>query len=192
MPQESSTAQGTKSDDGLLTVQDVVRLLSVDQRTVYRYKAERGLPFFKCGSLVRIRRQDVEAWLRGERAMPALTHSHNGAPVVHQRAPTNLQPQALIPEPIDAPDSAPYSAPRLHDLEARVSVLETFITTLQRQSAQMIGAPNGAPRSAPTVATKKRGFVIACDLSDALDRVRSKNSNLPLQQRLQISNPLLG
>jgi hypothetical protein len=66
-------------------------------------------------------------------------------------------------------NSAPYSAPRLNDLEARVSVLEAFITTLQRQPPQMVGTPNGALRSAPTTATKKRGFVIACDLSDALD-----------------------
>jgi hypothetical protein len=28
---------------------------------------------------------------------------------------------------------------------------------------------NGTLRSAPTTATKKRGFVIACDLSEALD-----------------------
>jgi hypothetical protein len=77
--------------------------------------------------------------------------------------------QEIVGEPIGAPDSAPYGAPRLNDLEARVSVLEAFIATLQRQPAQMIGAPNGALRSAPNTPTKKRGFVIACDLSDALD-----------------------
>jgi hypothetical protein len=93
----------------------------------------------------------------------------NSAPLVQVMRDDALERREVVGEPIGAPDSAPHSAPRLNDLEARVSVLEAFIATLQRQPPQTVGAPNGTLRSAPTTATKKRGFVIACDLSDALD-----------------------
>jgi hypothetical protein len=107
-----------------------------------------------------------------KRHLEELNPSANGAPPsAPESAPLvpigDTMPERLevVGEPMGAPDSAPESAPRLHDLEARVSVLEAFIATMQRQS----GALGGALRSAPTLATKKRGFVIACDLSDALD-----------------------
>jgi hypothetical protein len=84
------------------------------------------------------------------------------------------------------PSPQPHSAPRLNDLEARVSLLEAFIATLQRQLPQMVGTLNGALRSAPTTATKKRGFVIACDLSDALDAY-AEASGLQLRDILDMA-----
>jgi len=106
------------------------------------------------------------------RAYDAVTANgdHSAPESAPESAPTAaLTAQEVVGEPVGAPDSAPYGAPRLNALEACVSVLEAFIATLQRQSPQMIGAPNGALRSAPNTPTKKRGFVIACNLSDALD-----------------------
>jgi hypothetical protein len=100
-------------------------------------------------------------------APPSAPDSAPPVPIVWDATPERIE---VMGEPMGAPDSAPESAPRLRDLEARVSVLEAFIATMQRHPAHVIGAPKGALQSAPIPATKKRGFVIACDLSDALDR----------------------
>lgn len=47
----------------LLTTEEVARMLDVSPVTVYRYKAEKGLPFIKIGGIVRFDNEDVWEWI---------------------------------------------------------------------------------------------------------------------------------
>lgn len=55
-------AHGTA--DALLDVDGVAERLSVSPRMIRKMIAERRIPYFKVGSLVRFDVQDVDEWLR--------------------------------------------------------------------------------------------------------------------------------
>ncbi len=54
------------SQDGLLTVRDLAKLLKVSVRNVWRMRASGRIPPpLKIGGSVRFDRQDIEDWLQG-------------------------------------------------------------------------------------------------------------------------------
>jgi hypothetical protein len=95
---------------------------------------------------------------------------------------TTLQKVEVIGEPVGEPQSTPQlsdldsrvRALEGADLSARIGVLEAFFAAVQQQPALISGSLNGLPvvHQQPT---RKRGFVIACDLSDAIDAYASAN-----------------
>jgi excisionase family DNA binding protein len=56
--------------DDLLTVEQVAERLNTPVRFVRRLVAERRIPFTKLGRYVRIRREDVEAFVEAGRVEP--------------------------------------------------------------------------------------------------------------------------
>lgn len=54
-------------DDELLTIDEAAGYLKVSRATVYNWIARRGLPIVNAGTLIRIRRSELNAWLERER-----------------------------------------------------------------------------------------------------------------------------
>jgi excisionase family DNA binding protein len=50
-----------------LTIQDVMKILSVSRTTAYGYIRGGRLKFYKIGRLIRITREDLEDFVRGHR-----------------------------------------------------------------------------------------------------------------------------
>lgn len=48
---------------GLLTIQEVAKILGIKVNTLYGWINLRKIPFIKCGRLVRFRREDINHWL---------------------------------------------------------------------------------------------------------------------------------
>ena len=60
-----------------MSVKDVMAELGVGQRTVYGLIDDDGLPAYKIGRVIRIRRADFDAWLERQRIEPGgLHHLH--------------------------------------------------------------------------------------------------------------------
>lgn len=87
------------------------------------------------------------------------TAEANGAPMMPESALRIKERKNVMVHP-----SAPNGAPRLDAIEQRLSVIEAFVATLQHPPyrASAPSTPNGAPH-------RKRGFVIAQDLSECID-----------------------
>ena len=86
------------------------------------------------------------------------------------------------------PDSAPSGepgSPRLDDIEQRLSVVEVFTATLQRQPLPLNGSPHGSPpvNRSPT---HKRGFVLADDLFHAIHAF-AKTEQIQVKQVLDLA-----
>ncbi len=61
----------TKSGKEWMTVQEVGEWLGVGRSTAYDLVYRLDLPSYKIGgTLLRVRRQDLEAWLEGQRNLP--------------------------------------------------------------------------------------------------------------------------
>jgi excisionase family DNA binding protein len=56
-----------KIDDPLLTTREVMAILRVDTRTVYRLIRSRNIPAVRVGRQWRFRRSDLEGWLDRDR-----------------------------------------------------------------------------------------------------------------------------
>jgi excisionase family DNA binding protein len=56
--------------DELLTVADVAERLKVTPAAVYAWIRDKQLPTVLAGSLIRIRRSELDAWLERDRATP--------------------------------------------------------------------------------------------------------------------------
>jgi hypothetical protein len=87
-----------------------------------------------------------------------------------------------------APDSAPSGelwSPRLDDLEQRLSVVEVFIATPQRQPLPLNGSPHGSlpVNHSPT---HKRGFVLADDLFHSI-HAYAKTEQIQVKQVLDLA-----
>jgi excisionase family DNA binding protein len=59
------------TDDVFLSAEDVVALLQVNLRTIYRMIKARRIPAVRVGRQWRFRKRDIESWLEGQRTMPA-------------------------------------------------------------------------------------------------------------------------
>jgi hypothetical protein len=86
------------------------------------------------------------------------TAATNSPPNMPESAPRIKERKNVTAHP-----SAP-GAPRLDAIEGRLSVVEAFIATIQRQPPPVNGTPNGKPEC-----TIKRGFVVSLDLSQKID-----------------------
>lgn len=53
--------------DSLLTVDEVAKLLSVKKSTLYTWAYRKQIPSQKVGKMLRFRREDIEAWLVGQK-----------------------------------------------------------------------------------------------------------------------------
>jgi excisionase family DNA binding protein len=51
------------TNDDLLTIRDIIDIMSVTRMTVYRWIATKGLPAVKIGKTIRINRVAFEKWL---------------------------------------------------------------------------------------------------------------------------------
>jgi excisionase family DNA binding protein len=58
-------------DDVFLSAEDVVALLQVNLRTIYRMIKARQIPAVRVGRQWRFRQRDIESWLEAQRTMPA-------------------------------------------------------------------------------------------------------------------------
>jgi excisionase family DNA binding protein len=68
-------------DDIFLTTDEVLEYLQVNLRTVYRLIKAGKIPAVRVGRQWRFRKRDVDAWLDGQRAAPAVPQSgHQPAP----------------------------------------------------------------------------------------------------------------
>ena len=56
-----------QTDGSLLTIDEAAKLLRVKRSTLYSWVHRRQIPFQKVGSLVRFRKDDLEAWLESQR-----------------------------------------------------------------------------------------------------------------------------
>ena len=56
-----------QTDGSLLTIDEAAKLLRVKRSTLYSWVHRRQIPFQKVGSLVRFRKDDLEAWLEAQR-----------------------------------------------------------------------------------------------------------------------------
>jgi hypothetical protein len=107
---------------------------------------------------------------------------HSGS--LHSAPMTALQRIEHIGEPESTPTGEP-SARFQHELDAlkeRVSTLEASLEAIKTQPAFLSGLPAQLTDGAPPPTTK-RGFVITCELSEAIDRFAA-------QHRLQIRSVL--
>jgi len=59
------------SDDVFLTTEEVLALLQVNLRTIYRMIKAGRIPAVRVGRQWRFRKRDIESWLEGQRATPA-------------------------------------------------------------------------------------------------------------------------
>ena len=59
------------SDDVFLTTEEVLALLQVNLRTIYRMIKAGRIPAVRVGRQWRFRKRDIETWLEGQRATPA-------------------------------------------------------------------------------------------------------------------------
>jgi excisionase family DNA binding protein len=55
--------------DELLTPDETAEYLKVTPAAVYQWIKDKGLPTVKAGSLLRIRKAELDAWLERERAV---------------------------------------------------------------------------------------------------------------------------
>ena len=56
-----------QTDGSLLTIDEAAKLLRVKRSTLYSWVHRRQIPFQKVGSLLRFRKDDLEAWLESQR-----------------------------------------------------------------------------------------------------------------------------
>ncbi len=54
-------------DEGLLTIQDVMKILNVSRATVYNLIQDKAFPIYKIKGATRIKREDVEAYLERQK-----------------------------------------------------------------------------------------------------------------------------
>lgn len=54
-------------DKQIWTVKDVAEYLELAQITIYKYVSSRKIPFYKVGSNVRFRRDQIDIWLENKR-----------------------------------------------------------------------------------------------------------------------------
>jgi excisionase family DNA binding protein len=66
--------RGQESDGAPLTLADAAAYLNVTERYMRRLVAERRIPFFKVGRLLRFAATDLEAYLEDCRVEPASNH----------------------------------------------------------------------------------------------------------------------
>ena len=59
------------SDDVFLTTEEVLALLQVNLRTIYRMIKAGKIPAVRVGRQWRFRKRDIDTWLEGQRATPA-------------------------------------------------------------------------------------------------------------------------
>ncbi len=52
----------------LMTINETATFLHISRANAYRLIAEQGLPTYRLGGSVRTRREDIEAWLKEQKA----------------------------------------------------------------------------------------------------------------------------
>ncbi len=65
--QDQRTSPSTVTDDGLLTVSDVIQKTKLSRATICRAMKSGDLVAFRFGRAVRVDRSDLEAWLSANR-----------------------------------------------------------------------------------------------------------------------------
>ncbi len=71
---------GSKGPTGLLTVDELSRLLGVPKSKIYNMVHLKKIPYVKVGQALRFRRKDIDTWLQ-ESYTPAVTNSFNSGGV---------------------------------------------------------------------------------------------------------------
>ncbi len=51
-------------EERFLSVEEIVPYLGVSKRSIYRLIKEKGLPAYKIGKLIRLKKTEVEKWLK--------------------------------------------------------------------------------------------------------------------------------
>ena len=54
--------------EDILTIKEVAEFLKVTERTLYRLAQEGEIPAFKVGASWRFKRDDIDAWIEGQRS----------------------------------------------------------------------------------------------------------------------------